>query len=170
MSNLDPTRPVTPSLSKARSVLLPCHWRCLSQATTANASSTTLPRPRQSLASFQNAAIPPLTVSTQPQLLPDVSLEVKIGQMLLLGFRGTSVDDNSLIARNIRDQHIGNIVLFSPNIVSPEQLKSLTARLQGLAQLPLLISVDQEGGLVARLSERRGFRIDGLCCQHGRRE
>lgn len=128
------------------------------QSTTAHASSAALPRPRQSLATFHNAPVPPLTVSTQPQLLPEVPLEVKIGQMLLLGFRGTTIDDTSLIARNIRDQHIGSVVLFSTNIVSPDQLKTMTARLQSLAQLPLLISVDQEGGLVARLNERRGFQ------------
>ena len=96
---------------------------------------------------------------------PDVALEVKIGQMLMLGFRGTTVQQDPAIVRALTEQHVGGVVLFDVdvggrrprNIASPQQVAALTAELQALATLPLIISVDQEGGNVARLNEKYGF-------------
>ncbi len=52
---------------------------------------------------------------------------------------------------------VGGIILFSRNIISPRQLKELCSSVQSYAescgQPPLFISIDQEGGLVARLKE-----------------
>lgn len=95
-----------------------------------------------------------------------VSLDTAIGQMLLVGFRGTSIDKSHPIAADIRRRHLGGVVLFDydvrlkqtgRNITSPEQLKTLTLQLQSLSDMPLLIAVDQEGGRVARLKEAYGF-------------
>jgi beta-N-acetylhexosaminidase len=86
--------------------------------------------------------------------------------MLLVGFRGTSVDDKSTIVRDIRDYHVGNIILFEHdaptgthhrNIQSPGQLKQLCTDLQKYAGGNLLIGVDQEGGNVTRLRTKDGF-------------
>lgn len=96
---------------------------------------------------------------------PD-SLAVKIGQMLMIGFRGLSITDAPGIAVDIRKRHIGGVVLFdydvptkSPvrNISSPEQLSKLTLELTGLSEIPLLIAIDQEGGKVNRLKSSKGF-------------
>ncbi len=95
-----------------------------------------------------------------------VNLDFKIGQMLMVGFRGLDVNENSPIARDIRERHLGGVVLFdydvptkSPvrNIASPGQLKKLTAKLQSFSDIPLLIAIDEEGGKVSRLKERFGF-------------
>ncbi len=94
------------------------------------------------------------------------SLAVKIGQMLMIGFRGFSVSDAPGIAEDIKKRHIGGVVLFdydvtshtaARNISSPEQLSSLTLDLQNLSEIPLLIAIDQEGGKVCRLKTARGF-------------
>lgn len=118
---------------------------------------------------YRNVEKPPMPEATiRPRLMrPDPPLEVKIGQMLMLGFQGATVGEDENIVRALRDQHIGSVVLFDlnvggrgsrrRNIVSPEQVAQLTADLQALATLPLLISVDQEGGQVARLSPKYGF-------------
>ncbi len=96
---------------------------------------------------------------------PD-SLSVKIGQMLMIGFRGTSLDNAPEIAADITRRRIGGVVLFdydvpahspSRNIVSPQQLASLTLELQKLANIPLFIAIDQEGGKVSRLKQAKGF-------------
>jgi len=103
-----------------------------------------------------------------PGLAPvhDVSLDVKIGQMIMVGFRGLDVNDNSPIVRDIIDRHIGGVILFDydvptstpiRNIESPDQLKRLTAKLQAASPIPLLIAIDQEGGNVCRLKQRVGF-------------
>lgn len=83
----------------------------------------------------------------------------------MLGFRGTVPQEDPALVRALTEHHIGGVVLFDidvggqrpRNIVSPDQVAALTAELQALATLPLLISVDQEGGKVARLNERYGF-------------
>lgn len=96
----------------------------------------------------------------------DVSLDVKIGQMLMVGFRGLEVDEHHPIVRDIRERHLGGTVLFdydvtlqSPvrNIQSPEQVHALVAELQSFASIPLLIAVDYEGGRICRLKEKFGF-------------
>lgn len=89
--------------------------------------------------------------------------------MLLVGFRGLTVDDQSLIVQDIRDRGLGGVVLFdfdtptnSPvrNVQSPAQLKALVAALKSAVAAggsPLLVSIDEEGGRVARLDQRHGF-------------
>ena len=95
-----------------------------------------------------------------------VSLETKIGQMLMVGFHGFSVADTSHIIRDLKEYQTGGIILFdyhvpqrSPNrnIESPEQTAQLIRDLQQLAEIPLFVAVDQEGGRVARLKTDRGF-------------
>jgi beta-N-acetylhexosaminidase len=94
------------------------------------------------------------------------SLGVKIGQMLMIGFRGLSVAEAPGIAADIRERRIGGVVLFdydvplhspSRNISSPEQLSRLTLELQKLSAVPLFIAIDQEGGKVNRLKPKFGF-------------
>jgi beta-N-acetylhexosaminidase len=94
------------------------------------------------------------------------SLSIKIGQMLMIGFRGLDADDEPRLAADIRDRGIGGVVLFdydvpskSPvrNIDNQEQVARLTSGLQALAEIPLFIAIDQEGGMVSRLKPARGF-------------
>lgn len=93
-------------------------------------------------------------------------LDVWIGQMLMVGFRGTDLDEEDPFLQTVRDLHLGGVVLFDydvpsqtpvRNIVSSEQIRKLTAQLQASASTPLFIAIDQEGGKVARLKERHGF-------------
>ena len=94
------------------------------------------------------------------------SLEAKIAQMLMVGFRGTRLKDSDPIVRDITHYGIGGTILFDRdvalaqygrNITSPVQLSELTQQLRACAQEPLWIAVDQEGGKVARLKESYGF-------------
>jgi beta-N-acetylhexosaminidase len=105
-------------------------------------------------------------VQAEYQNLESPGLKVKIGQMLLLGFRGTVVDDSSYITKVIKDLHIGGVVLFDydvpsgsfpRNIVNPKQTKTLISNLQSRTIIPLFIAVDAEGGRINRLKEKYGF-------------
>lgn len=96
----------------------------------------------------------------------DVALDVKIGQMLQIGFRGMQIADTNHIVRDIENYHLGGVVLFDydvpsgrpvRNIKSPEQIKGLVNELKQLSDIPLIISIDQEGGQVARLKPKHGF-------------
>ncbi len=82
------------------------------------------------------------------------ALRRRIGQLLIFGFEGQIVPDH--IVDLIRDQYLGNIILFSRNVGTPEKLAGLNAALQTLARehgqdLPLTVSADQENGVVRRL-------------------
>jgi beta-N-acetylhexosaminidase len=71
----------------------------------------------------------------------------------MVGIPGTRVDK---AARElVRDLRVGGIILFARNLEKPEQVWQLTRDLQQEAlsagELPLLISIDQEGGTVQRL-------------------
>ena len=106
----------------------------------------------------------------------EISLRDKIGQMLLVGFQGKAVNEHSPIVSAIEKYNLGGVILFDydyktkrfdKNIESKEQVQRLNANLQRFTQmanqayhraaLPLLISVDYEGGKVNRLKEEYGF-------------
>lgn len=100
------------------------------------------------------------------QTADEPTLEEKIGEMLMIGFRGFEVTDTSHIVRDIQEYHLGGVILFDydvptdrpiRNIESPEQVQRLISQLKDLSDKPLFIAVDQEGGRVARLKESRGF-------------
>lgn len=90
----------------------------------------------------------------------------KIGQMIMIGFRGTTVTPDHHIWQDIEKGKIGGVVLFDydlenkkygRNIKSPAQLKQLCSTLQDIDDSLLLIAVDQEGGKVRRLKTDTGF-------------
>src|SRR5215203_2538098 len=72
------------------------------------------------------------------------------GQLSIAGFTGHSIPaDLKILAREF---DLGGIILFARNVDSPEQVAEIAREAQSLTQeLPLWVSVDQEGGRVARL-------------------
>ncbi len=103
------------------------------------------------------------------QLPADSVLRRYAAQMLMVGFKGDSINDQSDAARYVRDLKVGAIVLFdvdltgdatigSRNVTSTGQLETLTKKLQSYADYPLLIALDQEGGRVVRMKTQYGFR------------
>lgn len=107
-------------------------------------------------------------VDQKKKQLSDEQIREYAAQMLMVGFKGDSIDKYGPAARYVRDLKVGGIVLFdvdltgdatvgSRNITSVEKLKKLTTDLQSYADYKLLISVDQEGGRVMRLKEQYGF-------------
>lgn len=84
-----------------------------------------------------------------------LSLEAKVAQLLIFGFSGTEV--TPFIKDFVRKHNLGGIIHFSRNVESTWQLTNLNQELQNLAKqspgnVGLLISTDQEGGTVARLT------------------
>jgi len=82
-----------------------------------------------------------------------------VGQHFIVDFSGPEVTPD--VERLVRQGRIGGVILFAKNIRGAAQLRTLTADLQRLAAeaglAPLLITIDQEGGLVARLHD--GFTV-----------
>jgi len=109
----------------------------------------------------------PSTSPSPAPALASLTLREKIGQLLNIGFRGCHPAECALAVRDIREHGIGSVVLFDQemvdgsagrrNIESPTQVRDLLAHFQSHARLPLLTSIDQEGGRVNRLKTTCGF-------------
>lgn len=82
-------------------------------------------------------------------------LKKMTGQHFVVGFPGTGLDEEFI--RLVKEYKIGNIILFRHNVESREQLRALCVEIQELVQQetghPAFIMIDQEGGVVTRLSE-----------------
>jgi beta-N-acetylhexosaminidase len=90
------------------------------------------------------------------------ALEAQVGQMLMIGFRGTEVGPKDTLWRLIEERNLGGVILFKrdapfSNIASPQQVARLNDTLQSIRSDTLLIAVDQEGGIVRRLASADGF-------------
>ena len=116
--------------------------------------------PTESAASVDAPAptgIPPS--SAVEALLSSMTLEQKIGQLMVIGFDGEEMSPD--LQQMIAETGVGGVIFFARNVSSPQQVAALTANLQTAARDAgkpgLLIAVDQEGGRVARLTERGGF-------------
>ena len=73
-----------------------------------------------------------------------------VGQLAIAGFAGHSIPVD--LRQLAREFDLGGVVLFARNVEAPEQVAEIARDAQSLAhELPLWVSVDQEGGRVARL-------------------
>ena len=112
--------------------------------------------PTQTAQANQTPA-PPLTAEAYAaQLTQQLSLDDELGQMMLVQISGQNVTPDAV--QMINAQGAGGVLFFGPNIGSGDQIRSLTAQLQQIAPIPLLMSIDQEGGTVNRLSNIVGAR------------
>jgi beta-N-acetylhexosaminidase len=78
------------------------------------------------------------------------ALRRQIGQLLIVGFNGHQITPE--LRSMAREFGLGGVILFARNIAEPEQVAEVAydaARMQ--PDLPAWVSVDQEGGRVARL-------------------
>lgn len=82
-----------------------------------------------------------------------LSIEEKVGQLLVIGFSGRAL--NSKTKALLHKIKPGSVILFSRNIGTYKQLRKFTDQLQktskAYSKLPMLIMVDQEGGVVTRV-------------------
>jgi beta-N-acetylhexosaminidase len=92
-------------------------------------------------------------------IIPD-SLDIKIGQMIMVGINERTALSDSDILRNELRYKIGGIIIFEKNIAktsSVPKLKKLIADIKTEASMPLFMAIDEEGGKVHRLKEKYGF-------------
>jgi beta-N-acetylhexosaminidase len=88
-----------------------------------------------------------------PELLADMDLDDKIGQLLVLTAQGTTAAEN---AAQIEAYRPGGLIYFDANLTDAEQIAGMSRDVQALAAeqgrgVPLFVGVDQEHGMVARL-------------------
>jgi beta-N-acetylhexosaminidase len=81
--------------------------------------------------------------------LENMTPEEKVGQLFIFGFDGTTLTKDN--RKFLKDNHVGGVLLLKKNISSESQLKKLIKDIQTTNDIPLFISIDQEGGEVARI-------------------
>ena len=94
---------------------------------------------------------PTSTPDPVEETLSSMTIEEKVGQLLIAGFYETEAGEE---ARSyIQDDHVGGVILYGRNVESAQQLVELTNGLKALAGngIPLFLSTDQEGGMVERM-------------------
>jgi beta-N-acetylhexosaminidase len=110
------------------------------------------------------AASPGPSATPRPSAGP--TLAEKIAGLIVVGFRGDQLANVAWVRNALRDAGLGGVILFDRdqltgglrNIRSPAQVQQLTADLRAAAGTrPIIVSVDQEGGIVTRLSPAHGY-------------
>ncbi|MGP4081046.1 beta-N-acetylhexosaminidase [Pseudalkalibacillus sp. R45] len=88
--------------------------------------------------------------------MDQMTMEEKVGQLLMPAIREFDevpvTEMNDELKELLDTYQPGGIILFRENVRSRQQVKQLNGALQQESEVPLLISIDQEGGLVTRLS------------------
>ncbi|WP_179632035.1 beta-N-acetylhexosaminidase [Clostridium peptidivorans] len=81
-----------------------------------------------------------------------MTIDEKIGQMLMVGVEGYNLNDNS--KKLIKEHKVGGFIIFDENVQSTEQLLALVNSLKkenADNNIPLFFSLDEEGGKVTRM-------------------
>jgi len=81
--------------------------------------------------------------------LEDLTLEQKISQMFITGFKGENFQFNRNFVK-LLELGLGGVIFFTHNIKSEIQFKKLSADINKKSFIPPFLSIDQEGGRVER--------------------
>ncbi|WP_312649718.1 glycoside hydrolase family 3 protein [Aminipila sp.] len=114
-------------------------------------------------------------LSKAEQLIKSMTLEEKIGQLFII--RPDSLDLNltteqisnpkaygvielnNQMIESMKAYHIGGIVIFQKNILSPEQLTDFINEMKKQSEISLFVGIDEEGGPVSRIANSKGFDV-----------
>ena len=98
--------------------------------------------------------------------LASLSLEEKVGQLLMLDLYAPGGSLPLTVDQRVREllarYRPGGIVLYAANMRSIGQTVDLIRQLQNASRVPLLIAVDEEGGIVSRLSRSEALHATKL--------
>lgn len=135
------------------------------------------PAPTAAPAQGQTPAPEPTPAEADPvaALLQQMTLREKVGQLFMirpdsldLTLPQEEIDDehadgvtalSDAMRKTLQDYPVGGICQFGKNITDPQQIAQFNADLQAASKIPLLISVDEEGGAVARLANHPAFDL-----------
>lgn len=99
--------------------------------------------------------------------IQNMTVEEKVGQLFIVNLELLDERNGNFyewkkftkqMKKSIEKYHIGGIILFSRNIANRKQTKTLINRLQKNSSIPLFISVDEEGGDVARIADNKKMK------------
>lgn len=110
---------------------------------------------------------PNMITALAKAVLSNMTLEEKVGQMFIVNLESLDESKGSFyehrkvtkkMKKNLKDFPVGGVILFSRNIETREQTMKLNEALQANSTVPLWISVDEEGGDVARIANNPNMK------------
>jgi beta-N-acetylhexosaminidase len=121
-------------------------------------------KPTSEPPTYTPQSIPPHWTRSRPLTLTDLadayiaqmSLDDELGQLFIPTFLCCGYTHAT--AAMVEQLHVGGAILYAANTSSAAQTRGLTSRAQANAAIPLLITVDEEGGGVDRLKAIYGSR------------
>ena len=105
------------------------------------------------------------------KLLAGMTLEEKVCQLFMITPEAlTGVETATQAGQTTQNAYneypVGGIIYFSKNLVSPDQTRTMLANTQQYAQdrtgIPVFLSVDEEGGQVARVGRNSAFGVEKI--------
>ncbi|MCQ2479097.1 MAG: glycoside hydrolase family 3 protein [Clostridia bacterium] len=155
--------------------LLFCSCKARHNERPVNGKTSTTAADTTTTTTTTTTTVDPVKSRTQ-ELIGSMTLEEKVGQLFMvfpetLSGIDTYVGLNDGIGKKavvsasgeikaaIQKYHIGGVIMFAQNIVSPNQINAFNRDLQSASKIPLFISVDEEGGFVARLAGNKNFNL-----------
>ena len=122
-----------------------------------NVTTENKPKPSASV-------IPIESSSPTDDPLPDWTLDEKIYQMLFVTPESITGVDQVIIAGDttreaLEKYPVGGIIYFASNLIDPEQTREMIQNSQSYSKTPLFIGVDEEGGIVTRISQNESFGV-----------
>ncbi len=97
-------------------------------------------------------------------IIENMTLNEKVCQMFIVAPESLSMGEtvqkvSQAFKSGLEDYPVGGIICFASNVGSRTQLKQMLSDMSKLGEIPMFLSVDQEGGKVARLKENVGFPL-----------
>lgn len=92
-----------------------------------------------------------MTQKANQQSVDSQSIKRSAGRVLFIGLPGTRLDKRT--RQLLNEVQPGGVVIFGRNVESPEQVALLNAQIRDAVDHPVIIGIDQEGGLVDRFRQ-----------------
>ena len=110
--------------------------------------------PETTTPAFTSGSKPTSNEMRAEEILANMTLEEKIGQLFFVRCR------NEIATSDIKTYQLGGYILFANDFEgkSSKELKKTLKSYQKTSKIPLLIGVDEEGGVVNRISKYKQFR------------
>lgn len=102
------------------------------------------------------------------RMLEEMTLEEKVGQLFMITPEaltgvGTAVQAGPATEKALSEYPVGGLIYFAKNLIDPEQTRTMLKNTQEYAQaqsgFPIFLSVDEEGGQVARVGSNSAFGV-----------
>ena len=94
------------------------------------------------------------------EVLENMTLDEKIGQMMIIYYRAASMD--STLKSALENVQPGGFILFAENMSSYDGTLKLIKEIKASSKIPMFMSIDEEGGKVQRLLKLQGKEVSNV--------